>query len=121
MSGQRRAHLVVQRGDFLLVSGGEEEAAHLALQRVLHLHVDVVAGRLLVVVGVHANAADSPSVKRRQGVTSYKVCEGRLPDNVVDDDGVGGQQEVGETLRDLGELQSRAVKNLGAVSGRQRP
>jgi len=31
---------------------------------------------------------------------------------VVDDDGVGGQQEVGETLRDLGELQSRTVKDL---------
>lgn len=35
-----------------------------------------------------------------------------LPDNVVDDDGVRGQEEVGEALRDLRELQPRAVKNL---------
>lgn len=55
LSSDRRAHLVVQRGDFLLVSGGEEEAAHLALQGVLHLHIDVVAGRFLMIVGVHAN------------------------------------------------------------------
>lgn len=85
----------------------------MALQGVLHLHIDVVAGRLLVVVGVHANAVNSASVTRRQEVTSEKVCEGSLPDNVVDDDGVGGQEEVGETLRDLGELQARAVENLG--------
>ena len=31
---------------------------------------------------------------------------------MIDDDGVRGQEQVGETLRDLGELQSRAVKNL---------
>lgn len=31
---------------------------------------------------------------------------------MIDDDGVGGQEKVGETLRDLGELQSRAVKDL---------
>ena len=35
-----------------------------------------------------------------------------LPDNMVDDDGVGGQEEVGEALRDLGELQPWAVENL---------
>lgn len=40
------------------------------------------------------------------------ASDGRLPDDVVDDDGVGGQQEVGEALRNLGELQSRAVENL---------
>lgn len=35
-----------------------------------------------------------------------------LPDNVVDDDGVRGEEEVGKTLGDLRELQSRAVENL---------
>lgn len=35
-----------------------------------------------------------------------------LPDHVVDDDGVRGQEEVGEALRDLRELQPRAVENL---------
>lgn len=61
-----RAHLVVQRGDFLLVGGGEEEAAHLALQGVFHLHVDVVAGRFLVIVGVHANDGNA-SIKDERG------------------------------------------------------
>lgn len=42
--------------------------------------------------------------------------EGRVPDDVVDDDGVRGQEEVGETLRDLGELQPRAVENLRGKS-----
>lgn len=40
----------------------------------------------------------------------YKI--GNLPYNMVDDDGVGGQEEVGEALRDLRKLQPRAVKNL---------
>lgn len=62
----RRAHLVVQRGDFLLVSGGEEEAAHLALQGVFHLHIDVVAGRFLMIVGVHANNVNKLSIKDKQ-------------------------------------------------------
>lgn len=31
---------------------------------------------------------------------------------MVDDDGVRRQEEVGETLRDLRELQARAVENL---------
>lgn len=31
---------------------------------------------------------------------------------MVDDDGVGGQEEVGETLRDLRELQARTIKDL---------
>ena len=34
------------------------------------------------------------------------------PDDVVDDDGVRGQEEVGETLGDLRELEPRAVKDL---------
>lgn len=41
-----------------------------------------------------------------------------LPDDVVDDDGVRGQEEVGETLRDLGELQPRAVKDLSRERAR---
>lgn len=31
---------------------------------------------------------------------------------MIDDDGVRGQEEVGEALGDLGELQPRAVKDL---------
>lgn len=43
---------------------------------------------------------------------AYFIQGENLPDNVVDDDGVRGQEEVGEALRDLRELQPRAVKNL---------
>ena len=50
----RVSDLVVQGGDLLLIGRGEQEAAHLALQGILHLHVDVVARRLLLVVGIHA-------------------------------------------------------------------
>ena len=50
----RVSDLVVQGGDLLLIGCGQQEAAHLALQGVLHLHVDVVARRLLLVVGVDA-------------------------------------------------------------------
>lgn len=52
-SGCERSDLVVERGDFLLVGSGQEEAAHLALQGVFHLHVNVIAGCLLLVVGIH--------------------------------------------------------------------
>lgn len=69
---QRRAHLVVQRGDFLMVGGGEEEAAHLALQGVFHLHVDVVAGRFLMIGGVHANNVDHVSIKDVRGEVDFK-------------------------------------------------
>lgn len=39
----------------MLVGSGEEEAAHLALQWIFNLHIDVVAGRFLLVVGVNAD------------------------------------------------------------------
>ena len=48
----RVSDLVVQGGDLLLIGRGEQEAAHLALQGILHLHVDVVACSLLLVIGV---------------------------------------------------------------------
>lgn len=53
-------HLGIQGGDLLLVGGGSQEVAHLSFQGVIHLHVNVVAGRLLLVIGVHAG--------RKQGV-----------------------------------------------------
>lgn len=36
---------------------------------------------------------------------------------MIDDDGVRGQEEVGEALGDLGELQPRAVKDLRSTTG----
>lgn len=38
---------------------------------------------------------------------------------MVDDDGVRGQEEVGEALRDLRELKPRTVKNLQTIQRRQ--
>lgn len=71
-------HLGIQGGDLLLVGGGSQEVAHLSFQGVIHLHVNVVAGRLLLVIGVHAgrnqgvkgtssaSEADQPSPKAIQ-------------------------------------------------------
>lgn len=53
-----RPNLHFQSGDFLLAVGGGQEAVHLGLQRVVHLHVDVVAGGFLLVCGVHAGTPE---------------------------------------------------------------
>lgn len=42
-------HLTVQSTDLLLVGCGQEEAAHLSFQWLFHLHVNVIACRLLLV------------------------------------------------------------------------
>ena len=42
-------YLVVQALYLLLAGGGQEEGVHLGLERVVHLHVDVVASRFLLV------------------------------------------------------------------------
>lgn len=42
-------HLTVQGTDLLLVCRGQEEAAHLPLEWLFHLHVDVIARSLLLV------------------------------------------------------------------------
>lgn len=46
-------YLHLQRSNFLLVGGRRQETVHLALQWVVHLHIDVIARRLLLVCGVH--------------------------------------------------------------------
>lgn len=53
-------HLTVQSADLLLVGCGQEEAAHLPLQRLLYLHVNVIARRLLLVRRVHTAGKARP-------------------------------------------------------------
>lgn len=53
-------HLTVQGADLLLVGCGQEEAAHLPLQWLLHLHVNVITRRLLLVRRVHAARKSGP-------------------------------------------------------------
>lgn len=48
-----RPYLHLQCSDLLLVGRGGQEAVHLAFQWVIHLHIDVVARRLLLIGGVH--------------------------------------------------------------------
>lgn len=55
-----RPHLTVQSADLLLVGRGQEEAAHLPLQWLLHLHVNVIARCLLLVRRVHTARRSSP-------------------------------------------------------------
>lgn len=52
--GRQRAHLHVKGGDLLLIGGRGQKIAHLGLERVIHLDIDVVTGCLLLVVRVHA-------------------------------------------------------------------
>lgn len=47
------SYLVVEACDLLLTGSGEQERIHLGLQGVVHLHVYIVARRLLLVVGIH--------------------------------------------------------------------
>lgn len=53
-------HLTVQSTDLLLVGRGQEEAAHLPLQWLLHLHINVIARCLLLVRRVHAAGEVQP-------------------------------------------------------------
>lgn len=51
---RQRTNLDVKRGNLLLVGGGGQKVAHLGLQWVIHLHINVVAGCLLLVIRIHA-------------------------------------------------------------------
>lgn len=49
-----RPHLTLQCSNLLLVGCRGQETVHLALQGVIHLHINVIAGRLFLIGGVHA-------------------------------------------------------------------
>lgn len=131
-------HLTVQSADLLLVGRGQEEAAHLPLQWLLHLHVNVIARRLLLVRRVHtagkAGPRCSPAPQRprawgrcrgegREGQDAMPVWSGEQagasPDDVVDDNWVRGQQQSCEALGNLRKLQPGTIKNL-KERGRER-
>lgn len=124
-------HLTVQSADLLLVGRGQEEAAHLPLQWLLYLHINVVARRLLLVRRVHtagkARPRCSPAPQRPrawgrcsgegqggQDVMTLWSGEqaGASPDDVVDDNWVRGQQQSCEALGNLRKLQPGTIKNL---------
>lgn len=46
-------YLVVQPCYFLLTRCREQEGVHLGLQSIIHLHVNVIAGSLLLIIRVH--------------------------------------------------------------------
>ena len=54
---EKCAYLHLQHGNLLLVGGGGQEAVHLALQGVVHLYVNVVARRLLLLQRLHTMSA----------------------------------------------------------------
>lgn len=49
-----KVYLVVQSSYLLLTGCREQEGVHLGLQCIIHLHVDVVARSLLLIIRVHA-------------------------------------------------------------------
>lgn len=104
-------YLVVQSSYLLLAGCREQEGVHLGLQRVVHLHVNVIACSLLLVIRVHAVSKNNSEVTR--GILI--ILPGRrrsLPDHMVDDDGVRWHQERVQSLRDLGKLHSLSLKDL---------
>lgn len=46
-------YLVVQSSYLLLTGCREQEGVHLSLQCIIHLHVDVIARSLLLIIRVH--------------------------------------------------------------------
>lgn len=50
----QRAHLDIKGGNLLLIGGRGQEIAHLGLEWVIHLHINVITGCLLLVIRVHA-------------------------------------------------------------------
>lgn len=93
-----KVYLVVQSSYLLLTGCREQEGVHLGLQRIIHLHVDVVARSLLLIVGVHAVNKTTPLLKPLDlcyGGEALNSCTAllQLPDHMVDDDGVRWHQE----------------------------
>lgn len=98
--GQWLVHLIVQWGDFLLIGCRKQEATHLALQGVLHLYVDVVACRFLLVIGIHtvktgiANLGSSANVINSGG----SVWFGQLARCACDREVAGSNLTVGRVI-----------------------
>lgn len=52
--GRQRAHLDVKGGNLLLIGGGGQKIAHLGLEWVVYLHINVITRCLLLVIRVYA-------------------------------------------------------------------
>lgn len=64
-----KLYLDVQSGYFLLISGRGQEVAHLGFQRIIYLHIYVIAGGLLLVIRVHTR-----EMKTRSWDEGQKGC-----------------------------------------------
>lgn len=130
-----RAYLDIQGGNLLLIGGRSQEIAHLGLEGVIYLHVNVIAGRLLLVIGVHTGrahegkredpaspppspgsnlhlASDQP---RGSGLGQPPSLLAPLPNDMVDDDGVWMLQQPGQLHGDLRETEAAATEDLEKV------
>lgn len=87
----RLVNLHFQCGNLLLVGCGGQETIHLGLQRVIHLHINVIARCLLLICGVHAN-------------------------HVIDNDGVRVLQQACQLHGNVGEPHARTAENLSEVT-----
>lgn len=55
--GRQKAHLDIKGGNLLLIGGRGQKIAHLGLEWVVHLHIDVITGCLLLVIRVHTTGS----------------------------------------------------------------
>lgn len=70
---RQRAHLNIKGGNLLLIGGRGQKIAHLGLEWVVHLHIDIIAGCLLLVIRVHTAGS------AQEGEGTYTVCPSHLP------------------------------------------
>lgn len=84
-------YLHLQCSNFLLVGCGGQETVHLALQWVVHLHINVIACGLLLICGVHAN-------------------------HVIDNDGVRVLKQPSQFHGNLREPHARTAKDLSEIA-----
>lgn len=82
--------LDIKGGNLLLIGGRGQKIAHLGLEWVVHLHIDVITGCLLLVIRVHTN-------------------------DMVDDNGVWMLQQPSQLHGNLRETESATTEDLAEV------
>lgn len=117
-------YLIVQSCYFLLTGSRKQKRVHLGLQCVINLHVNVIACSLLLVIRIHTkrNCIQQEVVRIVTWTNETKnfktyTTEGcwvamKLPDDMVDDDGLWGHQECMQALWDFRELHPLSLKDL---------
>lgn len=118
----------------MLIGGRSQKIAHLGLEWVVHLHINVITGCLLLVVRIHAigstqegkgehTAVCIPPTRAKPaaalGLKPKANCleehshpSSHLPNDMVDDNGVWMLQQPGQLHGNLRETESATTEDL---------